>query len=244
MPAGYGCLAYLSRHRKLPEVGWKRWRSITRRSSDGGSESTFLKFSILKKTTCGRSAKLPFGTRTGSPLQYGYFIKCTDVIKDEAGKIIELRCTYDPDERGSAPDGRKVKHCTGFLPTRPAEVRLYEHLFTVEDPGAAEDFTECLNPRSLEVLSSAMVEPILREATPGSSYQFERLGYFCVDPDSTAEKLVFNRTVSLRDTWAKIRETKQVVQVVTRTREAKKVIRYTLPGLNCISFFRRIFGVF
>jgi glutaminyl-tRNA synthetase len=143
-------------------------------------------------------------------LRYGYFIKCTDVIKDEAGKIVELRCTYDPETKGgSAPDGRKVKatlHWVSAAHAVPAEVRLYEHLFTVEDPGAAEDFTECLNPRSLEVLSSAMVEPILREATPGSSYQFERLGYFCVDPDSTAEKLVFNRTVSLRDTWAKIQK--------------------------------------
>lgn len=143
-------------------------------------------------------------------LRYGYFIKCTDVIKDEAGQIVELRCTYDPETKGgSAPDGRKVKatlHWVSAAHAVPAEVRLYEHLFTVEDPGAAEDFTECLNPRSLEVLSSAMVEPILREATPGSSYQFERLGYFCVDPDSTAEKLVFNRTVSLRDTWAKIQK--------------------------------------
>ncbi|NLW58931.1 MAG: glutamine--tRNA ligase/YqeY domain fusion protein [Firmicutes bacterium] len=143
-------------------------------------------------------------------LRYGYFIKCTDVIKDESGKVVELRCTYDPETKGgSAPDGRKVKatlHWVSAAHALPAEVRLYDHLFTVEDPGAVEDFESCLNPNSLEVLSSAMVEPSLRDAKPGDRFQFERLGYFCVDPDSTAEKLVFNRTVPLRDTWAKLQK--------------------------------------
>ena len=133
-------------------------------------------------------------------LRYGYFIKCTDVIKDESGKVVELRCTYDPETKGgSAPDGRKVRatlHWVSAAHAVPAEVRLYDHLFTVEDPSAAEDFAACLNPGSLEVLTSAMVEPTLREATPGSSYQFERLGYFCVDPDSTARKWCLTSTVS------------------------------------------------
>src|SRR5690606_29107964 len=116
----------------------------------------------------------------------------------------------DPETKGgSAPDGRKVKatlHWVSAAHALPAEVRLYDHLFTVEDPGAVEDFESCLNPNSLEVLSSAMVEPSLRDAKPGDRFQFERLGYFCVDPDSTAEKLVFNRTVPLRDTWAKLQK--------------------------------------
>ncbi|HHT47843.1 MAG TPA: glutamine--tRNA ligase/YqeY domain fusion protein [Firmicutes bacterium] len=141
-------------------------------------------------------------------LRYGYFIKCTGVVKDESGKVVELRCTYDPETRGgTAPDGRKVKatlHWVSAAHALPAEVRLYDHLFTVEDPGAAEDFTACLNPNSLQTLTGAMVEPSLRGAAPESKYQFERLGYFCVDPDSNPDRLVFNRTVSLRDTWAKI----------------------------------------
>jgi glutaminyl-tRNA synthetase len=143
-------------------------------------------------------------------LRYGYFIKCTDVIKDENGEIIELRCTYDPETRGgSAPDGRRVKatlHWVSASHAHPAEVRLYDHLFTTEDPGAEEDFKSCLNPDSLEVLTSCLVEPSLKGAALESKYQFERQGYFCLDPDSTAEKLVFNRTVSLRDTWAKIQK--------------------------------------
>ncbi len=141
-------------------------------------------------------------------LRYGYFIKCTDVIKDENGKIIELRCTYDPKTRGgSAPDGRRVKatlHWVSASHALPAEVRLYDHLFNTEDPGAEEGFKNCLNSNSLEVLNSCLVEPSLKGAVLESKYQFERQGYFCVDPDSTEDKLVFNRTVSLRDTWAKI----------------------------------------
>ncbi|HEC03120.1 MAG TPA: glutamine--tRNA ligase, partial [Phycisphaerales bacterium] len=142
-----------------------------------------------------------------------YFITCTDVIKDESGQIVELRCTYDPATRGGdAPDGRKVKstlHWVSAARALEAEVRLYDHLFTKENPDEAaegEDFKSNLNPNSLEVLNSCMVEPSLAGAEPGARYQFERLGYFCVDPDSSEARLVFNRTVTLRDTWAKIQK--------------------------------------
>jgi glutaminyl-tRNA synthetase len=145
-------------------------------------------------------------------LRYAYFITCRDVVKDEeSGEIVELRCTYDPATRGGdAPDGRKVRgtlHWVSAPHAVEAEARLYDVLFTREDPddvGEGEDLTACLNPRSLEVLSGCRVEPSLATAGPGDQYQFERLGYFCVDPDSAAGALVFNRTVTLRDTWAKI----------------------------------------
>ncbi len=146
-------------------------------------------------------------------LRYGYFIKCVDVIKDpQTGQIVELHCTYDPQTRGgdNPPDGRKVKatlHWVSAAHALPAEVRLYDHLFTKPNPDdmpAGADYTTNLNPNSLEVLNSCWVEPSLAGAQPGSRYQFERQGYFCVDPDSTAEKLVFNRAVSLKDSWAKI----------------------------------------
>ena len=145
-------------------------------------------------------------------LRYAYFITCTDVIKDENGEVIELRCTYDPDSRGgSSPDGRKVKatlHWVSAAHALDVEVRLYEHLFAVEDPFDTEegqDFTSNLNPNSLDVLTSCKVEPSLADARPGATYQFERRGYFCVDTkDSTPDHLIFNRTVTLRDTWAKI----------------------------------------
>jgi glutaminyl-tRNA synthetase len=144
-------------------------------------------------------------------LRYAYFITCVDVVKDETGEVIELRCTYDPATRGgSAPDGRKVKATLHWVSSRhalEAEVRLYDRLFTKEDPMVVEgegDFTSNLNPDSLETRTSCRVEPSLAGAQPEARYQFERQGYFCVDPDSTPEKLVFNRTVSLRDTWAKI----------------------------------------
>ena len=145
-------------------------------------------------------------------LRYAYFVTCTDVIKDENGEVIELRCTYDPASRGgSSPDGRKVKatlHWVSAAHALDVEVRLYEHLFAVEDPFDTEegqDFTSNLNPHSLDVLTSCKAEPSLADATPGATYQFERRGYFCVDAkDSTPDHLVFNRTVTLRDTWAKI----------------------------------------
>lgn len=146
-------------------------------------------------------------------LRYAYFIKCTDVVKDESGQVIELHCTYDPATRGGdAPDERKVKatlHWVSAAHALEAEVRLYDHLFTKKNPDDVEvgkDFKSNINPNSLEVLSSCRVEPSLGDAKPGSRYQFERLGYFCTDPDSTSGKLMFNRTVSLRDSWAKIQK--------------------------------------
>ena len=151
-------------------------------------------------------------------LRYAYFITCVDVVKDpKTGKIIELHCTYDPETRGGdAPDGRKVKgtlHWVSAPHAASAEVRLYEHFFVKQNPNDVEeskDFTDYINPNSLEILSNCMLEPSLSEAIPGSRYQFERLGYFCVDlKDSKNGSLVFNRTVTLRDTWAKILKAQQ-----------------------------------
>ncbi len=144
-------------------------------------------------------------------MRYAYFITCVDVVKDEkTGKVVELHCTYDPATRGgNAPDGRKVKstlHWVSAAQAIEAEVRLYDRLFVKPNPlEGKEDFKTYLNPKSLETLTSSRVEPSLKGARQGNRYQFERLGYFCVDSiDSTDEKLVFNRTVSLRDQWAKI----------------------------------------
>ena len=144
-------------------------------------------------------------------LRCAYFIRCTEVVKDDRGDIVELRCTYDPATRGGdAPDGRKVKatmHWVSAAQAVPVEVRLYDRLFSVEDPENAADgktFLDYLNPQSLEVLPQAQAEPSLASAQPGARVQFERLGYFCVDSDSRPGALVFNRTVSLRDAWAKI----------------------------------------
>ena len=145
-------------------------------------------------------------------LRYAYFITCVDVVRDKhSGEIIELRCTYDPATRGGdAPDGRKVKstlHWVSAAHALDAEVRLYEHLFTKPDPnevGEGEDFIANLSPKSLNVLTSCKVEPNLTGSEPGTRVQFERQGYFCVDPDSRGDRLVLNRTVTLRDTWAKI----------------------------------------
>ena len=151
-------------------------------------------------------------------LRYAYFITCVDVIKDpKTGKIIELHCTYDPATRGGdAPDGRKVKgtlHWVSASHAQRAEVRLYEHFFVKENPNEVpegKDFTDYINANSLEILSNCMVEPGLSEAKPGSRFQFERLGYFCVDRmESGKGSLVFNRTVTLRDTWAKILKAQQ-----------------------------------
>jgi glutaminyl-tRNA synthetase len=146
-------------------------------------------------------------------LRYGYFIKCVNVIKDpKTGEVVELRCTYDPETRsGFAPDGRKVDatiHWVSVDHSVPAEVRLYDRLFQIANPMAGgDDFTKHLNPRSLETLASCFVEPGLKNAAPGSQFQFERIGYFCTDiKDSLLGKLVFNRIVTLRDTWAKLSE--------------------------------------
>jgi glutaminyl-tRNA synthetase len=145
-------------------------------------------------------------------LRYAYFITCVEAIKDENGEVVELHCTYDPATRGgSAPDGRKVRgtlHWVSAPHSVQAEVRLYDRLFSVGNPLAVEegqDWIEHLNPNSLEVLTGCRLEPSLDGAAGGTIVQFERNGYFCVDAeDSTAEALVFNRTVSLRDTWARI----------------------------------------
>jgi glutaminyl-tRNA synthetase len=144
-------------------------------------------------------------------LRYGYFITCKSLVKNDKGEVVEVHCTYDPATRGgNAPDGRKVKstiHWVSAANAIDAEVRIYENLFTKEDPGKVEegqDFTANLNPNSLEVITDAKVEPSLANAAAGSRYQFERLGYFCVDSDSKPGKPVFNRTVALKDTWAKV----------------------------------------
>ncbi len=146
-------------------------------------------------------------------LRYGYYIKCVEVVKDEkTGQVVELHCTYDPETRGgSSPDGRKVKatiHWVSAAHSLNAEVRLYDRLFVQENPGNVKDgadFRASLNPNALETLTSCRVEPSLAGALPGARYQFERRGYFCVDSvDSSQETLVFNRTVTLRDSWAKI----------------------------------------
>ena len=144
-------------------------------------------------------------------LRYGYFITCTGVVKDHSGQVTEIHCTYDPATRGgNAPDGRKVKstiHWVSAAHAVDAEARLYDNLFTRENPNEApegQDFTVNLNPNSLEIVSHCKLEPSLAAAAPGNRYQFERLGYFAVDLDCTAQKLVFNRTVALRDAWARI----------------------------------------
>ncbi|PID56887.1 glutamine--tRNA ligase [candidate division KSB3 bacterium] len=141
-------------------------------------------------------------------LRYAYYIRCVDLVKDEHGEITELRCTYDPETRGgSSPDGRKVKATLHWVSAQHAldvEVRLYDRLFHVADPSSVEDFRDALNPDSLTVLPHCKLEPFVKNAAPGSRYQFERQGYFCVDPDSRSETLVFNRTIALRDSWAKI----------------------------------------
>ncbi|NLU39757.1 MAG: glutamine--tRNA ligase/YqeY domain fusion protein [Bacteroidales bacterium] len=142
-------------------------------------------------------------------LRYAYFITCNEVIKDEQGNITELRCTYDPASYGgNSPDGRKVKatlHWVSATENVEAEIRLYDRLLMVQDPSEYKDvdFRDMLNPESLKVLKKCYIEPFVYNAKPLSHFQFERMGYFCVDTSSTTEKMVFNRTVSLKDTWAK-----------------------------------------
>lgn len=140
-------------------------------------------------------------------LKTAYFIKCEQVVKDASGNITELHCSYDPESKGgNSPDGRKVKgtlHWVSAAHALNAEVRLYDHLFTEPDPGAAEDLHSIINPSSLEVLTGCKLEPNLASTKPGDSYQFLRMGYFCTDKDSAADRLVFNRTVGLKDSWGK-----------------------------------------
>ena len=146
-------------------------------------------------------------------LRGGYFIKCTDLRKNESGEVVEVHCTYDPETRsGNAPDKRKVKatiHWVSAAEALDADIRLYEKLFNTPNPNMVEegkDFTASLNPNSFELVQGCKLEQTLVNAKPGERYQFERLGYFCVDPDSTSSRLVFNRTVALKDTWAKIEQ--------------------------------------
>jgi len=150
-------------------------------------------------------------------LRYAYYVTCVQAVRDEqTGEVVELHCAYDPATRGGwAPDGRKVRgtlHWVSAAHSLEAEVRLYDRLFQKTNPLDIEegsDLMASVNPNSLETLTSCRVEPALRNAAPGSIYQFERQGYFCVDPDSSAGRLVFNRTVALRDTWAKIEQAQQ-----------------------------------
>jgi glutaminyl-tRNA synthetase len=146
-------------------------------------------------------------------LRYAYFITCNSVVKDDDGNVVELHCTYDPETRGGdAPDGRKVKatlHWVSAAHALDAEIRLYDHLFTKENPsdvGEDEDWLDGVNPDSLEVLQGCKIEPSLGGSPVGARVQFERQGYFCIDQDTTEDKLVINRTLSLRDTWAKIQK--------------------------------------
>ncbi len=148
-------------------------------------------------------------------LRYAYFIKCNNIIKDENGKILEIHCSYDPESKGGkSPDGRKVKATLHWVSAKHAidtEIRLYERLFTIEDPSGdkeGKDFREFLNPDSLQVITQAKLEPIIKEAKSGDKFQFERKGYFCYDKDSTSSLPVFNRTVSLKDSWANLQKDK------------------------------------
>jgi glutaminyl-tRNA synthetase len=146
-------------------------------------------------------------------LRNAYVIKYENMVKDEAGEVVELHCTYDPATLNGPPaDGRKVQgviHWVSAQDAVPAEVRLYDRLFSIQDPGGEEEFLQYLNPDSLETLNTSYVEASLKDAVPGNRYQFERLGYFCVDPDSEPGKPVFNRVVALRDSWAKTAEGKR-----------------------------------
>jgi len=146
-------------------------------------------------------------------LKHAYLITCDEVIKDEAtGEVTELRCTYDPETRGGDSLGRKVRgtlHWVSAAHALQVEVRLYDHLFREENPGQGGDFRDHLNPASLETLTDCQVEPSLANAGPENRYQFMRQGYFCLDSlDSTPERPVFNRTVALRDTWARLQKKK------------------------------------
>ncbi len=205
------------RHRQLsrgPGRGASRSSTIPRTPAPGRAKCRSRASCTSSRTTSAKiRRRSSSGSRRGAKcgLRGGYFIKCAHVVKDATGAIIEVHCTYDPETRsGNAPDGRKVKatiHWVSAVHAVDAEVRLYENLFLSEDPNAVEagkTFLDNLNPNSLEVLPICKLEPSLAKAEAGDRFQFERLGYFCVDPDTTEELLVFNRTVQLRDSWAKI----------------------------------------
>jgi len=146
-------------------------------------------------------------------LKHAYYVTCRSVVKDAAGKVVEVHCEYDPASRGGAsPDGRRVKgtlHWVSATLGRKAEIRLYDHLFNQENPDKVEegeDFISRMNPDSLEVLTDSVVEPALADVAVGAPLQFLRMGYFCKDADSTGDHLIFNRTVSLKDGWAKVQK--------------------------------------
>ena len=147
-------------------------------------------------------------------LRYAYYITCQNVVKDEKGNVIEIHCTYDPKTKGGqSSDGRKVKGTIHWVSTRHAinaEVRLYDRLFNIPDPSIEKDFKKALNPDSLTTLENCKLEPDLQNASIGESYQFERLGYFCKDQDSK-EKPIFNRTVPLRDSWARLEKQRNMI---------------------------------
>jgi glutaminyl-tRNA synthetase len=140
-------------------------------------------------------------------LRYAYFVTCTEVIKDDNGQVTSLRCTYDPATKGgNAPDGHKVKatlHWVSAEHAIDAQIREYEHLFTAEIPGADGEFLNDINPDSLTIVENCKLEPALQDASKGETVQFERVGYFCLDKDTSTEKMIFNKTIGLRDTWAK-----------------------------------------
>jgi glutaminyl-tRNA synthetase len=201
-PEGQGELFECPYHPKKPEMGSRKvpFSRVLYIEQEDFLENPPKKFYRL---TMGREVRL----------RYGYFIKCVNVVKNpDTGEVVELHCTYDPETRsGFAPDGRKVDatiHWVSAAHGVPAEVRLYDRLFRVADPLAmASDFTAYLNPESFEMLKSCRVEPSLADAAPGSAFQFERVGYFCTDSiDSSMNSLIFNRTATLRDAWAKIVE--------------------------------------
>ena len=173
------------------------------RASSTSSTTTSAKF-LRPSTTASRPGK-------EVRLRNAYFVTAQSVVKDAAGNVIEVHCTYDPASRGgNSPDGRKVKstmHWVSAAHAIAAEIRLYDKLFTKPDPydfPEGGDVFDNLNPNSLEIVSGAKLEPSLANAKPGDRFQFERVGYFCLDPDSTGEKIIFNRTLALKDTWAKI----------------------------------------
>ena len=198
-------------------------RSTTRKTRPWGlAKFRSLRCYTSSKTTFARTRPRRFFRLAPGRevrLRYACYITCVGVVKDEkTGEVVELHCTYDPETRGgSAPDGRRVQatlHWVSAAHALESEVRLYDTLFSDSNPGGnaeeGADFKSSLNPNSLETLASCLVEPSLQGAAPGSRYQFERQGYFCVDSkDSTGDHLVFNRTVPLRDSWARIQQSGQ-----------------------------------
>jgi glutaminyl-tRNA synthetase len=162
-------------------------------------------------------------------LRYAYFVTCTDVVKDENGEVTEIHCSYDPKTKGGdAPDGRKVKGTLHWVSAKDAlqvTARLYDNLFTKENPEdvpEGKDFTENINPDSLQVQENCFVEPSLKNSKPFERVQFERKGYFCLDPDSSEDDLIFNRTVSLRDTWKKIQKQRAKAEANRRKQEKQR----------------------